>query len=124
MKHEIEKRLKLDKWYFWIPLFGVMAYSMRIEMYMSKQMLAAPEDNEIKQTRRAVRKYRSIYDSLIMITMIPFFIVGIAMKHDLTHVWGIAWTFWVGIGVAIVTSTHPMWQYLLYKAGFKKLKNK
>lgn len=128
---ELKNKLKLNKWFYWIPGVGNIIYSMVFELFLTKDIIANVKNNPevslaAKKKKKQITKYKSLYNIIGNAIILPFAITGLVLlkTHELPHFWGLTWPMWVGIWFTIITLATPLIPYALYKKGLEKYSEK
>lgn len=108
MFNEFKNKLKITKWE-WIPIIGTIIYSVRIEFFMNMNFGRS-------KLRKAVRKYRGIWNTITTLITLSFSITGFVLKYGY-HYGGFPWPFIVAIVIGLIINFSVFIPYLLFKKG-------
>lgn len=106
---DFESSLKIRK-YEWIPLFGTIAYILRVEFVRVKI--------EEKKMRGDLGHYKKIFNILSMLVALPFLIVIIIWKVQ--HNPGMPFYFWIGLAIGLSQNITSLLPQYLFKLGIKR----
>ncbi len=119
MNKEIEDRLKLNKWYLWMPIIGSMWFSLRLELFINKVKISNPTPTNKKLG--IIKRYKTWFTLAALSVAIGFMVSFFVLRN--TGPYGAyPWFFWVGLGFGLSQHLTPLVFYFLYKTGYKKYK--
>lgn len=118
MTDKIEKRMKLNKWYIWIPVLGAMIYSVMVEMAINTIVLKDKRNKKLK----IIKKYKLYMNLTSLAIAIPFVVLFFVYRNK-GDFGSWPWFFWVGLSIGLGTNLTPLLSYWAYDFGLKKYKN-
>ena len=114
---KIKTRMKLNKWFLWLPILGSIIYALRVELPITSIIANKPsvENKKLK----LIKKYKGLFNIAVILAVIPFITSFFVLRNTGSY-GSFPWFFWVGISIGSVVNLTPLPAWYLYKLGLKK----
>ena len=114
---KIRSRIKLDKWYVWLPIIGSIIYALRVELPITTEVA----NNSSKETKKLklIKKYKGFFNLAVILSVIPFITSFFVLRNTGSY-GSFPWFFWVAISIGLTVNLTPLPAWCLYKMGLKK----
>ena len=119
INEETEKRMKIDKKWFWIPIVGVTGYAIRMDLFINRQIL--DEKNRDGKYLRKVRFYKGIFNLISFITTMILLILLLTVPND--GDWWKSPFFIANISFSVLVNSSPLIYKFFYQKGYIRYKN-
>ena len=119
INQEIEKRMKINKKWFWIPIVGVTGYAIRMDLFINKQIL--DEKNQNGKYLRKVRFYKGIFNLISFIITIVLLILLLTISKD--GDWWKSPFFISNVSFSVLINSSPLIYKFFYKKGYQRYKS-
>ena len=114
---KVRSRIKLDKWYVWIPVLGSIIYALRVELPITSEIANNPSAENKKL--KAIKKYKGLFNLAVILAVIPFITSFFVLRNTGSY-GSFPWFFWVGVSIGLTVNLTPLPAWYLYKLGLKK----
>lgn len=118
INEEIEKRMKINKKWFWIPIVGATGYAIRMDLFINKQIL--DEKNHHGKYLRKVRFYKGIFNLISFVITMILLILLLTVKND--GDWWKSPFFIANISFSVLINLSPLIYKFFYKKGYIRYK--
>ena len=114
---KIKTRMKLNRWFLWLPILGSIIYALRVELPITTMIANKPsvENKKLK----LIKKYKGLFNIAVILAVIPFITSFFVLRNTGSY-GSFPWFFWVGISIGSVVNITPLPAWYLYKLGLKK----
>lgn len=114
---KIKTRMKLNKWFLWLPILGSIIYALRVELPITSIIANKPsiENKKLK----LIKKYKGLFNIAVILAVIPFITSFFVLRNTGSY-GSFPWFFWVGISIGSIVNITPLPAWCLYKLGLKK----
>ena len=114
---KVRSRIKLNKWYVWIPVLGSIIYALRVELPITTEIA----NNSSKETKKLklIKKYKGLFNLAVILIVIPF-VASFFILRNTGSYGSFPWFFWVGISIGLTVNLTPLPAWYLYKVGLNK----